>query len=82
VVAEREHVRARRQQFLRELRRDPGAIGDVLGVDDAEAGAELLLQPRKPLFDSPPAGRAEDVGNEEDLYGNVRVAAGWTDMAT
>ena len=36
VVAERDHVRARGEEALGELRRDPDAVGDVLAVQDAE----------------------------------------------
>jgi hypothetical protein len=39
VVAERDDVGARAQQAVGELARDPGAVGDVLAVDDADVGA-------------------------------------------
>jgi hypothetical protein len=44
VVAERDHVRTRREQLVRELRRDPDAVGDVLAVDDADVDAKLLAE--------------------------------------
>jgi hypothetical protein len=46
VVSERHDVGARCEQLLGELRRDPGAVGDVLAVDDARIDAELLAQAR------------------------------------
>jgi hypothetical protein len=66
VVAEGEHVGAGRQQPSGEPRRDARAIGRVLGVDDAEADLQFLLEPRQALLDGRPARRAEDVGDEED----------------
>jgi len=44
VVAERDDVRARAQQAVGELAGDAGAVGDVLPVDDADVGTELLAQ--------------------------------------
>jgi hypothetical protein len=67
VVAERDHVGARGEQLVRELARDPRAVGRVLAVDDADVGAELLAQRRQPFLDGAPAGDAEDVREEEDL---------------
>jgi hypothetical protein len=75
VVAEREHVRTRCEQPAGESRRHARAVGDVLGVDDAEPGAELLLQARQALLDGRAAGRAEDVGDEKDLYGTKAALA-------
>jgi hypothetical protein len=46
VIAERDDVGAGPQQAVGELRRDPRAVGDVLAVDDAEVGVELLAQLR------------------------------------
>jgi len=67
VVAERERVGAGREQLLSELRRDPGSVGGVLAVDDADVDVELVTQSRQALFDGPPAGAPEDVAEEEDL---------------
>jgi hypothetical protein len=46
VVAKRDHVRARRQQPVGEFRGDARAVGDVLAVDDARVGVELVAQAR------------------------------------
>ena len=67
VVAEGDDVRAGREQPVGELRRYPGAVGDVLAVDDREVGAELLAQARQALLDRAAAGDAEHVCEEEDL---------------
>jgi hypothetical protein len=67
VVAEGERVGARREQLLRELRRDPRSVGRVLAVDDADVDVELLAEPRQPLLDGAPAGGSEDVAEEEDF---------------
>jgi hypothetical protein len=70
VIAEREHVGSGREQPLGQPRRDPGAVGDVLAVDDAEADVQLLLQRPETLLERGAAGGAEDVGDEEDLQWN------------
>jgi len=66
VVAERDRVGAGAEQPVGELRRDPGAVGGVLAVDDREVGAEFLAQPGQALLDGPPSGDAEDVREKED----------------
>jgi hypothetical protein len=66
VVAEREHVGPGREQTLGEARRDTGPVRDVLAVDDAEAGAQLVLEPLQAFLERGAPGRAEDVGDEED----------------
>jgi hypothetical protein len=66
VVAERDHVRAGREQPVGELGRDAGAVGDVLAVDDAEVDAELITQRRQAFLDGAPPGDAEDVREKED----------------
>jgi hypothetical protein len=76
VVAERDHVGAGGEQPLGELRRDARSVGDVLAVDDADVGAELVAQARQPLLDGPPPGDAEDVGEEEDSQLSESVEAG------
>jgi hypothetical protein len=68
VIAERDRVGARLEHLVRELRRDPDAVGEVLAVEDAEAGAQLLLQRRQAFFHRTPAGHADDVGNKKDLH--------------
>ena len=82
MIAERDHVRAGGEQSLRQLRRDPDAVGRVLAVEDAEGDAELLLQPRQPFLDGPPPGCADDVPDEEDLQRTGRSAAGRTETDT
>jgi hypothetical protein len=82
VVAERHDVRAGREQLLRELRRDAGAVGDVLAVDDARVDLELFAQARQPLLDRPTARWAEDVGEEEDSQLRTSAAAGRTSTET
>jgi hypothetical protein len=82
VVAERDHVGARREQPLRELRRQPAPVGRVLAVDDAEVDVELLAQRGQALLDGAASGGAEDVGQEEDLQRSARVAAGCTITVT
>ena len=57
VVAERDDVGAGGEQLVGELRRDAGAVGDVLAVDDADVGAELLAQ-RRAAAPRPRAGPA------------------------
>jgi hypothetical protein len=75
VVPERERVGARREQAVGEPWRDPCPVGDVLRVDDAEAGAELLLQAGQALLEGRAPRRAEDVGDEENLYGTKAALA-------
>jgi hypothetical protein len=82
MVAQRERVGAGGEQPVGEPRRQACAVGRVLRVDDAEAGSKLFLQRGKPLLDRGTARRAEDVGDEEDLQGIERVAAGCTSIAT
>jgi hypothetical protein len=74
VVSERDHVGARREQALGDLRREPRAVGGVLSVHDAEVDVQLLAQGRQPLFDGAATGRAEDVRDEEEIQGMERVA--------
>jgi hypothetical protein len=82
VVAERDRVGACPQDPFGQLRGEARAIGGVLGVGDTEVGLELGLQSNQPILERPCPRGAEDVGDEEDLYGMARVAAGWTSMAT
>jgi hypothetical protein len=76
VVAERHDVGARTEQPVGELRRDPGAVRDVLAVDDAEVGAELVTKPRQALLDRTSARDAEDVGEKQDSQFRTSDAAG------
>jgi hypothetical protein len=82
VVAERDDIGARAEQRVGELRREPGAVRGVLSVDDAEVDLALLAQAGQRLLDRTPAGRAEDVCNEENPQGIESVAAGWTSIVT
>jgi hypothetical protein len=81
VIAEGDRVRARDEQPLGELGRDPDSVGDVLAVDDAEVGLELGPQSREPVLERGTAGAADDVSDEEEVQGSD-PAAGWTSMET
>src|SRR5262249_4483579 len=81
-VPERDHVGARGEDPLGELRGDAAAVGGVLAVPDAEVCAQLLAQPRQVRLDRPAPGGGEDVGDEEDPQGPWRVAAGWISSST
>jgi hypothetical protein len=82
VVAERHDVGAGREQPLGELRCDAGSVGDVLAVDDAEVGAELVAKAGQALLDRTPPRAAEDVGEEEKSQLRTRAAAGRTSTDT
>jgi hypothetical protein len=76
VIAERDGVGARGEQSLRELGRDACAVRDVLAVDDADVGVELLAQAGETLFDRPAPRDAEDVREEERSQLRTSAAAG------
>jgi hypothetical protein len=82
VVAERDHVRAGREQTVGELRRDSGAVGDVLAVDDADVRAELVAKRGQALLDGAPAGDAEDIRKKEDSQLRAIVDAGRSSTET
>ena len=82
MVTERERIGTGCEQPVGEPGREARAVGGVLRVDDAEASSELFLQRREPLLYCDTARRAEDIGDEEDLQGIERVAAGCTSIAT
>jgi hypothetical protein len=67
VVAERDDVGAGLEQLVRELAGDSRAVRDVLAVDDAEVGTELLAQTWEPLLDCAATRNSEDVGEKEKL---------------
>ena len=71
MVAERDDVRAGREELVGELRRDAGAVGRVLAVDDREVGVVALAQRRQVLLHGAASRDAEDVREEEDLQGPV-----------
>jgi len=76
VIAERDHVCSCAQQALGELRRDAGAVRDVLAVDDADVRAELVAQAWQPRLDRVPASDAENVGEEKNSQFSTSDAAG------
>jgi hypothetical protein len=82
VVACGENVRAGCKELLRELRGQPEPVGGVLAVDDAEVGAELMLQLCESGLDRAPPGRREDVREEKNPQGVARALAGCTWMCT
>ena len=82
MVAEREHVGAGSEQPVGELRRDARTVGDVLAVDDADVGAELLAQAGQAFLEGAPAGDAEDICEEEDSQFRTSVAAGRSSIET
>jgi hypothetical protein len=82
VVAERDRIGAHLEQLLRELRRDPDAVGDVLAVHDAEVDVELFAKRGQALLERAPAGQADDVGDEEEDQGSESAAAGKTCTVT
>jgi hypothetical protein len=69
VVPERHRVGADGQQALREPRRDPAAVRDVLAVDDARVDLEALAQRREQPFDRVAAGTSDDVPDEQQAHG-------------
>ena len=82
MVTERDHVGARREQTVRELRSDACTIGDVLAVDDADVGLEFLAQACEAFLDGAPAGDAEDIRKEEKSQFRTSVAAGRSSIET
>ena len=66
VVAERDHVDARREQPVGDPRSEPDPVGRVLAVGNDEVDVELVAQGRQPLLDRAVSRRAVDVGDEED----------------
>jgi hypothetical protein len=76
VVPERDHVGACAEQPLGELRRDAGAVGDVLAVDDADVGPELVAEAGQARLDRVAARDAEDVGEKEKSQLSTSDAAG------
>jgi hypothetical protein len=82
VVAEGHDVRAGVQQPVGELARDACAVGDVLAVDDADVGTELVAQSRQALLDRSTPRDAEDVGEEEDPQLRTSAVAGRSSIDT
>jgi len=75
VVSERDDVHARREELVGDLRRDPEAPGDVLGVDDDEGRVVALAQGGEEPQQGPAAESADEVADEEDGRGRVRHGA-------
>ena len=82
VVPECDDIGARGKQAFGELRRDARTVRDVLPVDDARVGVELVAQLRKTLLDRPSPRGAEDVGEEENSQFRTSAAAGRTSTDT
>jgi hypothetical protein len=82
VVAEGDDVGARMQEPVGELSGDARAVGDVLAVDDADVGAELVAQPGQPFLDRTTPRDAEDVGEEEDPQLRTSAVAGRSSIDT
>ncbi len=74
MISERDRIRAGSEQAIGELRRDADAVCDVLAVDDAQIGPQLVAERRQALLDRAPAGDADDVGDKQDSQGRVRGA--------
>jgi hypothetical protein len=68
VVAERDHVRARGEDLLGGLLRDPDAAGHVLAVDDDEVWHPLGAQVGHRRRQSLSAGLADDVPYEQEAH--------------
>src|SRR5262249_31570885 len=75
VVAQCDHVGPRAQQAVGEFWSDAGAVGDVLAVDDADVGLELLPQPGQSRLDRVAAGDAEDVSEKEKVQNSAQDEA-------
>jgi hypothetical protein len=82
VVSGREYVAAAGEEPVGEARREPGAVGRVLAVDDAEVDLELVPKRRQPFLDRAAARGAEDVRDEEEPQGTAGAAAVCTSTAT
>jgi hypothetical protein len=76
VVSKCDHVGARGEEPVGEPRRQPGAVGRVLTVRDAEVCVELVAESGQSVLDRPTPRCAEDVGDEQNLQGSESVAAG------
>jgi hypothetical protein len=75
VVPEGDRISAGGEHLVRKFRRDSDSVGEVLAVQDADVGVQLLTQRRKALLDGAPAGDADDVCDEEDPQGRRFAAA-------
>jgi hypothetical protein len=75
VIAERHDVRSRAEQPVGELARDSGAVGDVLAVDDADVGTELVAKTGQALLDGAAPRDSEDVREKEKSQLRTSTAA-------
>jgi hypothetical protein len=82
VVPERDQVGTRGEQPVGELRRDAGAVRDVLAVDDARVDVELFAQSRQARLDRVAARDAEDVGEKENSQLRTSDTAGRSSTET
>ena len=74
VVAHGHDVDAGLDQLLEAAEGQPRAAGGVLGVADDQADPPARDQPGQGLADDLPAGRADDVADEQDLEWHARLA--------
>ena len=81
MVAERDRIDAGGQHLVRELRRDPHAVREILAVQDAEVDVQLVAQGGETVLHGPPAGNADGVCDEQDSQGR-RLAAARSSIAT
>jgi hypothetical protein len=82
VIPERDHVGARPEQPVGELRRDARPVRDVLAVDDADVGFVLVAEAGESLLDRVATGDAEDVRQKEEFQFRTSVAAGRSSIET
>ena len=68
VVAERDHIGARRQQLVADRLGDAEAAGRVLAVDDDEIELPGVAQAGQAVRDRVAAGAADDVAEEEKTH--------------
>ena len=73
VVAGGENVGAQVEDFLGNLRGDAEAAGGVFGVDDGEVDGVRLADVADVLADDFASRAAEDVADEKDVQGVLRV---------
>ena len=78
MIAEREAVRTGGKQPLGQLRSEPRTVGRVLCVDDHTVKVEFRAQRTEVCLDRIHAGRAVDVGQEQDPHEAATDVAGRT----
>jgi hypothetical protein len=66
VIAERDRVDPGGEQLVGDLRRDPEAAGDVLGIDDDERRRVALAQQWQAVEQRAPPEPADDVSDEQN----------------